>query len=378
MGGTAGQGRYRLSDSECEIMNIVRRHGSISRAAIADFTDLAQQSIHRIVDGLITLRLLRPQKAIIRGRGKPSPQIVLDTDTTATIGISISVAGITYCAADLAGSELCAGALDAPPDDREAVLGEITDVLSALQRKGPLSGRDIIGVGASIQGFRTLESNSFVTPKDIGNWSLIPLGELFGNRFAPSFFFENNATCAALAELYCGGGEEFRCFAYLSFTSGFGCGLIWDEKPLYGGHGNAGEIGTIFTPDNLVHRPALIELHKRLTDRGMKITYRQLLDEFDPEWPGVPDWIEEVMPSLNLCIRAFTAILDPNAVFFGGEAPRQLRQMLINACEPAQKDTHCGPKPFPKLLLSRIDGDAAILGATMLPLQHTVFRPRCG
>lgn len=376
MDGTAGQDRYRLSDSECEIMNIVRRHGTISRAAMAGFTNLSQQSVHRIVGELIAKQLLKTEKAIVKGRGKPSPQIVLDRDATASIGLSISTGKVAYCAVDLSGTEICAGTLDAPPNEPDSVFDELTSILSDLRCKGPLASRNIIGFGTAIQGFRTSNPNSFVTPKEIDGWSLVPLDGLFESRLGECSFFENNATCAAIGELYCGGGQDFRCFAYLSFTGGFGCGLIWEEKPVYGGYGNAGEIGTIFKREKLVHRPALVELQKRLKDRGMDIGYRELVDRFDPEWPGVADWIDEVRPSLNLCIRAFSAILDPNAVFFGGDAPRRLRQMLINACESPQMDRHGSPKLSPQLLLSRIEGDAAMPGAAMLPLQHTVFRTR--
>jgi DNA-binding MarR family transcriptional regulator len=61
----AAQNTPRTSDaffpsaSERMILDIVRRHRAISRAAIASETDLAQQSIHRLVEQLIERGLLR-------------------------------------------------------------------------------------------------------------------------------------------------------------------------------------------------------------------------------------------------------------------------------------------------------------------------------
>ncbi|MEX3008223.1 ROK family transcriptional regulator [Hoeflea sp. TYP-13] len=371
---SANAKRLVLSGSEREILNIVRRQGSISRADITAHTNLSQQSVHRIVDGLIQRRLLATQKAIVKGRGKPSPQIILDTASSASIGVSLSTNIIEYTAVDLSGRTICDGALNAAPNDREAALAELANLTSELAGSGPLADRRFIGIGVAVQGYRTTHRNRFTTPVPLDNWARVPIDEIFEKHLKYASFVENNATSAAIAELYCGGGKSHGCFGYLSFNLGFGCGIIWDEKPVFGGHGNAGEISSIFLDDEAPHRPALGELQKRLSDRGLKLTFQQLLDEFDPEWPGVAEWIEEVRPNLNLVIRGLSSILDPNAIFFGGEAPAELRKLLIEACGPAEKDRFGITKPYPELLLSDISGDAATLGAAMLPLQQIVFR----
>ncbi|WP_419910570.1 ROK family transcriptional regulator [Hoeflea sp.] len=363
-----------LSDSERNVMNVVRRHGSISRADMTEFTDLSQQSVHRLVENLLQARLLRTRKAIVKGRGKPSPQITLDTSSTTSVGVSIGTKVIEYVAVDLAGEEVCRGRLAAPPNDCEAVLSELTQLVSKLKLEGPLSKRRIIGVGIAVQGFRTTRHNRFTTPMPIDNWSRVAIDEMFEERLSCASFVENNATSAAIAELYCGGGKRHRCFGYLAFNLGFGSGVIWNEKPIFGGHGNAGEISSIFVKEEARRRPALGELLMRLSDRGLDITFQRLLDEFDPNWDGIEEWIAEVKPSLDLSVRALSAVLDPNAIYFGGEAPVALRRMLIEACDPPEPDRFGEPKPYPELLLSEIEGDAATLGAAMLPLQQVIYR----
>ena len=132
------------------------------------------------------------------------------------------------------------------------------------------------------------------------------------------------------------------------------------------------EVRAHMHPDNV----AIIDVARkiRLSDRGIVASYPQFLAEFDPNWDGVAEWIAEVKPSLDLVIRSLSAIMDPNAIFFGGEAPAALRMMLIEACEPPDTDRLGTPKPYPELLLSAIEGDAATLGAAMLPMQQTIFR----
>lgn len=366
--------RLVLSDSEREILNVVRRRGSISRADITDFTDLSQQSVHRLVENLLQHRLLKTERAIVRGRGKPSPQIRLDTEATTSLGVSISTNAVEYTAVDLSGMPICDGELKAPPNDREAVIVELTRLVADLQSGGVLSKRRFLGIGIAMQGLRITHPNRFTTPLPLDNWARIPVDEIFEVALGKPAYVENNATSAAIAELFCGGGMRYRCFGYLSFNHGFGGGLIWNEAPVFGGHGNAGEIGSIFRRSEMSHRPALEELLIRLSDRGIVASYPQFLAEFDPNWDGVAEWIAEVKPSLDLVIRSLSAIMDPNAIFFGGEAPAALRMMLIEACEPPDTDRLGTPKPYPELLLSAIEGDAATLGAAMLPMQQTIFR----
>ncbi|UXN75898.1 hypothetical protein N8D56_27290 (plasmid) [Devosia sp. A8/3-2] len=42
---------------------------------------------------------------------------------------------------------------------------------------------------------------------------------------------------------------------------------------------------------------------------------------FDPGWPGVAEWVDEVTPAYNRMINAIRAVIDPQAIVFGGQAP---------------------------------------------------------
>ena len=138
--------------------------------------------------------------------------------------------------------------------------------------------------------------------------------------------------------------------------------MIWDERPVLGSHGNACEIGYIYRGEQAHRsRPALGELIDRLNQHGVRIqTVGQLQTDFDPSWPGLDEWIEEVAPGLNLATNALTATLDPNAIFFGGEAPTALRKMLMDVCDPPSENFFGEPIPTPVLKLSEIEGDSAV------------------
>ncbi|MBB3560306.1 putative NBD/HSP70 family sugar kinase [Rhizobium sp. BK512] len=53
-----------------------------------------------------------------------------------------------------------------------------------------------------------------------------------------------------------------------------------------------------------------------------------LRKHFDPKWPGVAEWVEEITPAYNRLVNAIWAIYDPQAIVFGGQVPPGLTQML--------------------------------------------------
>ncbi|MFV1528834.1 MULTISPECIES: ROK family protein [unclassified Phaeobacter] len=355
-------------------MQIVNRHQPIARSRITELTSLSQQSVHRLVEGLCAQRLLTSEKAIVTGRGKPSPQIVLDNMSTASLGVSIRTDKVDLRAMTLSGQEIACTVLSSAPNERDAVLREVRETLVRWFDNGPLADRQAIGIGIAMQGYRTTHRNRYTAPLPIDNWSRLDIEDLFSTELDLPAYSENNANCAALAEHHCGGGRDFNSFAYLSFNFGFGGGIVLNQNLVTGGFGNAGELSDLFLPEEMPHRPALGELLKRLAEDGIPIAeISELQRKFDPEWKGVAEWLSDISPCLNLTIRALRAIADPEAIFFGGEAPETLRNSMIALCDRPSANRYGEFTPFPKLLLSSLSGDVAALGAAILPLGSIVF-----
>ncbi len=359
-----------LNANERRILSIIRQLGPIARSDITAHAGLSQQSVHRLIDSLQTRGFLRFRPAAIKGRGKPSPLVEVDQETFVSLGLSFTTEKVLACLLDLKGSLLIDTELDVSPNDLPAVLDSLQEWTTDWSDRAP-EGRRMIGMGIAMQGYRHGASDRFEPPSLLSNWRNIELTPLFQNRFKLPVFTENNATSCATAEYYLGGAGEHSCFAYLSFNHGYGAGLYWQSKPVQGGHGNAGEIGSIYRPEETIHRPALGELLKRMRAKGYDITHISQLPEYvTDDLPVIADWVKEVGPYLRRSLAALKGILDPTAIFFGGEAPMVLRRALINEANVVERVMH-GPDPI--FLESEIKGDAAHLGAAFLPLHQLIF-----
>lgn len=364
------------SENERLILDIVRRHGPIARASITGHTNLTQQSVHRLIEGLLERELLRTGAALKGTRGQPSPTIELVPEAAYSLGFSINTDSVVICIADFRCNIVVEEKLKTLPGDREATLDALALTLDRILSDHGIARARLLGLGFSMSGFFISEDRIFNAPEPLRDWSLIELKPILETRFGLPVWLENNATTGAIGENLRGVGLWCETFAYLSFAYGFGGGLILDGRPFHGFHGNAGEFSGIYNPDESPKRPALQYLMKTLQKNGVDIhSVDTLYHQFDPAWPGVEEWLDETMPQVDRLIASLIAVLDPQAIVFGGLLPRALGRMMIERANmPSQREHRygIGPKEA-KLVLSETEGDPSALGAALLPLRVRYF-----
>ncbi|ACT06935.1 ROK family protein [Dickeya chrysanthemi Ech1591] len=363
-----------ITVNERLVLDIVRRHRCIMRSAVSPQTNLTQPSVHRIIDNLLDRGLLRLGESIVHGRGKPSPALELAPSARYSIGISVNTDTLAFCLCDFSCQVLHEETLDLPPDDRTRAMFTLkTRIRKALQQYA-IPAQAVVGVGFAIAGYLMEEKRLFNAPEPLHDWSLVDLKSELETLFDLEVWTENNATTGAIGESVLGAGLHYPTFGYLSFNYGFGAGLILNGQPFCGSFGNAGEISRIYTEQEFPSRPALGELLKRLNARGINIRQVSALrQQFDPQWPGVHEWVDEVKPYLNRAIDALRAVVDPAAIVFGGELPVALGEMLLSVPPTQQPPRYGQAARYPRLLLSKIQYDPAVIGAALMPFKARYF-----
>ncbi|WP_245264132.1 ROK family transcriptional regulator [Agrobacterium larrymoorei] len=363
-----------LSQNERMVLEIVRRNGGIKRSAITAMTNLTQPSVHRIVDGLLESNVLIFGDAVIEGRGKPSKELQLNPNAAYSIGISVNTDSASFCLCNLRCDVLHEEVLDIAPTDRSRTLVLLKERVWQTMRANQIPRAKIVGAGFAMAGFFVGAHNYFNAPEPLADWCLVDLNSELTALFEVPVWTENNCTTGAIGEASLGAGLKYPTFGYLSFNFGFGGGVVIDGKPVFGSFRNAGEISRIYTTEEVAHRPALGELLSRLKERGITVEgIRDLRNNFDPEWPGVREWVDEVSPYLNQAIDAMWAVIDPAAVVLGGELPRRLGELLMKVPPSPRIVRMNTPAEYPQILLSEIQGDPAVIGAALIPLKESFF-----
>ncbi|MBB3302195.1 putative NBD/HSP70 family sugar kinase [Rhizobium sp. BK077] len=360
--------------SERAILKLLWNQPHLARSEVTSFTDLSQQSVYRIIDqlaerGLVSIGTPKPGV----GRGQPSPTLKLNGEFAYACGISLNTDIVGICLIDLAGDVIAEGSVLLRGQDMQRALEQVRGEIARLQGTAGLSAKNFFGIGFAIAAFH-VGGTRYNGPLPLHEWSLIELGPLLSDFFQLPVWVNNNANTAAVAESMFGVGRHVRNFAYLSFNYGFGGGLISDGELLLGGNGNAGSFSQMYDDDESKRRPALQFLMELVNKKGVEVpSIEYMRKNFDRNWPGVSEWIDEIAPGYNRLVNALRAIFDPQAIVFGGQIPEGLAQMLIAETRIYERSRYGVSRPVPKLMITEIASDASAMGAAVVPFRATYF-----
>lgn len=363
-----------VTANERSLLRLIWRNPGLSRSELTAYSDLAQQTVHRIVDQLAERGIVNigaPKPGL--GSGQPSPVLKLDESLAYSCGISANADVVDICLMDLAGNMLAEGSVSLKERTRTQALELVRQKVKLLQTEQGLDNEKLFGIGFAIAGFN-VGGTRFNASLPLHEWSLIELGPLMTEVFQRPAWVLNGGKAGAVAESMFGVGRHIKNFAYLSFNYGFGGGLIYEGELLHGSNGSAGEYSRMFSPQESATRPALQYLMETLDRHGVNVpSIPYLQKRFDPKWPGVSEWVEQTMPAYNRLINALWAIYDPQAIVFGGQVPPALAHMLCERTELFGSPNYGIARQSPKLIVSDITHDAAAMGAAITPFKASYY-----
>ena len=113
------------------------------------------------------------------------------------------------------------------------------DLMEALV---PKQGNPL-AVGVSCGSPLDSKLGMILSPPNLPGWDEVPITDWLSNRLGVPAYLENDANACALAEWRYGAGQGTHSMIYLTFGTGFGAGLILDDRLYRGQHGMSGEIG---------------------------------------------------------------------------------------------------------------------------------------
>jgi predicted NBD/HSP70 family sugar kinase len=363
-----------LTRNQRALLDLIRRHQPILRSTLTDLTDLTQQSVHRLVGQIVDLGLLQVEQAAPSGRGKPSPRVSVNSDAANALGLLVNTDGAVLCLVDLSCRLVAERRVSMDMSSRAEALPRIRAEADRLIAEVGIDRGRLCGLGFTMPGYFAAP-RCFNAPEPLRDWSLVDLTGELQALFGLDVLLENSATAGAIGEALNGVGREVASFAYLAFDYGFGGGIVIDGTAMTGHNGNAGEFSTVFTgPGEDADRPALHPLVRTLRAHGVAVAgVEDLRHRFDPDWPGVADWIDRIMPQLDRIVIGLQGILDPEAIVFGGQIPPALAEMLIARVRCPRRARYDAGLPRPRLLPSRAEGDPAATGAALKALKAQFF-----
>ena len=302
-------------------LQLLRRHGRLSRRQLAEMTELRGSTLTYIVRDLT-------EQGIVRQAGKRESdtvgqkQILLEIDADAgwTLGLDLRKEEAQLVIQDAAGHTVDDHLVPMRQDllDVPKVLKK--KVSRFLEAKGRPAG-ECLGMGVGVPGVVDHRQGLVVISRDF-DCTDVPLGKLFQEQFEVPVLIDNNANLATLAEARVGAGVELSSFVYflihhiklgddIIFNKAYGCGLYLDGKLHRGFHYAAGEIDDSLQPssEDFCMAKSEIEVLAQATNR-------------------ISENAKKFARMLGGTVAHLINLIDPKAVVIGAAFPLENREFL--------------------------------------------------
>jgi glucokinase len=307
---------------------------------------------------------------------------------------------------DVGGTKIAAGVVD--PDGKilarfysrahtghppALVIDGIEEAFHAVQAQWAGSRDQVQGVGIGCAGHVNGMAGKVLTSSNLPEWENVPLRDLVARRVGMSVALDNDAKCAALGEYRFGAGRGSRHMCYVTFSTGYGMGLVIDGKLYRGAIGTAGEIGhTVIVPDGercacgkrgcVMAYASGLALSRMACERvraGEPTRLRETCGEA-PEYVSgetiaeaarcgdhlALELIETAGRYFGMSLANIVEALNPEVIVIGGGLAR-IGSILLDPCFKAMRENvHPVLADVTRIVPSQLWDDAGLIGAAAL------------
>ena len=224
------------------VLDLLRKHGRLSRGELGTRSGLSRTTLYDIVGGLLAggAVVASAPDAAPRKRGRPVETLTLNPEAGQAIGIDFARHAVHVAAANVA-HEIVGSASETHPGDLS--WAERTDIAQRLARSltgGALEFGALSAIGVGVVGPVADPGGETAYARAIDG-----LPELLHKRFGVPVLLDNNTRLAALAESVWGAAAGDEDVLYLRLSHGVGGGLVVGGSLHRGAYGLSGEFGHI-------------------------------------------------------------------------------------------------------------------------------------
>lgn len=319
------------------------------------------------------------------------------------LALALDVGGTKIAAGVVTGDGRIHAFLTAPARRDEGPFSMIERLVALGRQAVAAAGMPwdrIPAIGIACGGPLDPESGVILSPPNLVGWDRVPLTSLVSDALGRPAVVDNDATAAAVAEWWYGGGQggSVRNLVYLTISTGVGGGLILDGRPYRGAAGNAGELGHVTVDwqgrDCGCGRRGCLEAYasgtniaaramEALAATGVDSSLRSLerVTARDvAEAAAAGDTIagvvwDETTAILGSSLANFLDIFNPDLVVLGGGVTRAGDQLLVPVRAAALAQAMRPAAESGAIVLAELGDSLAVLAAAAVAFERLDTRP---
>lgn len=357
-----------LSSNERDLLGAIRRDAPLSRAELARRSGLALPTVSRLVDQLLRDGLLIADDKVMMSRtGQPSLPLSLSPHAAYAFGVAVRADMMTVDLVHLSGRVVASCTAPTEGGSRGEVVAAIAGLIDRLVEDAAVPPDRLCGLGLALPGFFVRDPLRINAPLGMEDWATADLEHDLRQTLGLDVVVDNDGNAAALGEYLYGHGETVSSLAYLYVDAGLGGGIVQDGQLSRGSRGNAGDFTGLLPPSMRGDRPTLASLRATLAEDGLVYdSLADMLSKLPSADATIERWLDRSAPAAAAIISAISAVIDPEAIVIGGRLPSCLADRLMERMSFYSVPVRGRDREFPQLLVSKVAGDAAALGASAL------------
>lgn len=363
---------FALTNNIKQAFGLIFKSPGINRGKIMKELDSTPATITRLIAAMEKQNLIVEQAEKTGKRGQPSKQLFINNQHYYSIGINFTHNSIEVAVINFDGSWLDANKQPLSQTDIEHIKAKAQNLMYELMDKHGITKQHIIGIGVAIAGdFQSGGKTIYIHPyfKSLAN---LDLEQHFYDYFQQKIYIESDSNCATLCELLVGKGKAINHFMNLHLGYGVGSGLVINNQPYRGQHGNSGVIGNQF-PDMNTIRPSGHNLLEFLQSQQININNFQEMEAlYQQGCQPMMEWLDCASMQLQDKLSFITSLLDVETLIVGGRLPLNILNAITNRLDTSTYAA-CHPLPKPNITCSEIGRKVGVYGAALLPIYRNYF-----
>lgn len=359
------------------ILNLLRRHGPVSRAEIAQITGLSPAAVTFVVAELVEETLIVEREAVVGATGRRPVPIDINYEAHLAFGFKLNADGIDCVLTDLATNPIVT--FHAPVSDTspEGMIMAISEAMPRMLVESGLPQSAVMGIGVSIPGEVDAREGICLQSPRFG-WRDLAFGQLLGECVHVPVWIDDDVNAFAVAQKLFGAGRNHRHFVALAVGTGIGASLVIDGEIYHGARSGAGKFGHITSVPGgrlcecgrrgclMAHaaEPFMVEAwrEKSGSATASRADFAAAIEAGTVDAIAV---IEDAGGRIGKHLADLVNLFDPEVIVVGGEAV-QFGEALIGPIRRAMEESVFFSKP--ELLTDWVPGSWA-RGAAALATQ---------
>ena len=374
------------------VLNLINRHGPVSRTELARLSGLSAATITGITSDFIHNDLIFEKEEGDSSGGRRPILLAVNPRGGFTVGLKLTEEYVIGALTDLQATVIAnhTERLDGRSPDK--AIHTMANVVQNLLEVGNIEEEKLLGVGIGMAGI-VHATQGILRYSPIFGWRDVPMKELLQERVGVPVSVDNDVNTLTLTEKWFGAGQGVDHFLTVTIGRGVGLGIVVNGQLYRGVYGGAGEFGhTVIDPEGppcacgkqgcietYTSDPGLLRLVDEAVTRGeidSKVdTVEELLARAEDGDPTVQAIYAQAGAVLGIGVANLINLLSPQLIIISGEGVRAGDWLFKPMRDTITENVMPGLVEGTEIRVDVWDDDAWARGAASLVLQELFESP---